>query len=80
MRYIIDVSRQIAMALSRELTGNSYPEIGLAFDGRDHSTVIHAIQTVNDIMETDTSFRNAVNELKKKFKMLLAMCLYPMKV
>jgi chromosomal replication initiator protein len=31
--------------------------------------VIHAIQTVNDIMETDTSFRNAVNELKKKFKM-----------
>lgn len=38
--------RQIAMALSRELTGNSYPEIGLAFEGRDHSTVIHACDRI----------------------------------
>ena len=67
--------REVVMArynfykLSKTHTKNSLKSIGLHCGGRDHSTVIHAIQTVNDIMETDTSFRNAVNELKKKFKM-----------
>lgn len=39
-------ARQLAMLLSRELTAKSYPEIGRAFEGRDHSTVIHACETI----------------------------------
>lgn len=65
----IVVARQVAMYFSKEFTNHSLKSIGYHFGGRDHSTVIHAVQTVNDIMETDSTFRNAVNELKKKFKM-----------
>jgi chromosomal replication initiator protein len=65
----IVMARQVAMYFSKEFTNLSLKSIGYHFGGRDHSTVIHAIQTVNDIMETDSGFRNSVNELKKKFKM-----------
>ncbi|HAZ26732.1 MAG TPA: chromosomal replication initiator protein DnaA, partial [Algoriphagus sp.] len=65
----IVVARQVAMYLSKEFTNHSLKSIGYHFGGRDHSTVIHAVQTVNDMIETDSTFRNAVNELKKKFKM-----------
>ena len=65
----IVIARQVSMYFCKDFTNHSLKSIGYHFGGRDHSTVIHAIQTVNDIMETDTSFRNAVNELKKKFKM-----------
>lgn len=65
----IVVARQVSMYFSKEFTNHSLKSIGYHFGGRDHSTVIHAVQTVNDLMETDSSFRNAVNELKKKFKM-----------
>ncbi|GMQ29215.1 chromosomal replication initiator protein DnaA [Algoriphagus confluentis] len=64
----IVIARQVAMFFSKEFTNHSLKSIGYHFGGRDHSTVIHAIQTVNDMMETDSSFRNSVNELKKKFK------------
>lgn len=65
----IVVARQVSMYFCKEFTNHSLKSIGYHFGGRDHSTVIHAITTVNDIMETDSSFRNSVNELKKKFKM-----------
>jgi chromosomal replication initiator protein len=65
----IVVARQVSMYFCKEFTNHSLKSIGYHFGGRDHSTVIHAITTVNDIMETDSSFRNTVNELKKKFKM-----------
>ena len=65
----IVIARQVAMYFCKDFTNHSLKSIGYHFGGRDHSTVIHAMQTVNDIMETDSSFRNAVNELKKKFKM-----------
>jgi len=45
--------RQVAMSLSRELTSHSYPEIGHAFDGRDHSTVIHACNTIEELKKSD---------------------------
>lgn len=48
--------RQIAMSLARELTTMSLPEIGNAFGGRDHSTVIHACQTVVTLRAADTTF------------------------
>lgn len=65
----IVTARQVAMYFSKEFTNHSLKSIGYHFGGRDHSTVIHAIQTVNDLIDTDTVFRNSVNDLKKKFKM-----------
>lgn len=57
--------RQIAMYLSRMLTNNSLQEIGENFGGRDHGTVIHAIKTVENMMEQDESVRRSVEYLKK---------------
>jgi len=55
--------RQMAMTLSRELTGNSYPEIGLAFDGRDHSTVIHACEKIAELRAEDSHLNEDYNNL-----------------
>jgi chromosomal replication initiator protein len=46
--------RQIAMALAKELTNQSLPEIGESFGGRDHTTVIHACRKVAELRETET--------------------------
>ena len=48
--------RQMAMALCKELTNKSYPEIGDAFGGRDHTTVIHAVKTVKNLVETERDY------------------------
>ena len=48
--------RQLAMGLARELTGDSFPEIGMAFGGRDHSTVMHACEKVVSLREQDPIF------------------------
>ncbi|GMQ83623.1 MAG: chromosomal replication initiator protein DnaA [Gammaproteobacteria bacterium] len=45
--------RQIAMLLAKELTNHSLPEIGSAFGGRDHTTVLHACRKVNELKESD---------------------------
>jgi len=45
--------RQIAMALAKELTKHSLPEIGQAFGGRDHTTVLHATRKVKSLRETE---------------------------
>lgn len=44
--------RQMAMALSKELTNHSLPEIGDAFGGRDHTTVLHAVRKIKELAET----------------------------
>lgn len=49
--------RQMAMALSKELTDHSLPEIGDAFGGRDHTTVLHACRTIERLCETDGRLR-----------------------
>lgn len=46
--------RQLAMALAKELTNHSLPEIGDAFGGRDHTTVLHACRKVAELLETDS--------------------------
>jgi chromosomal replication initiator protein len=60
----IAFARQVAMYLSRLLTKHPLQEIGDAFGGRDHGTVIHAVKTVENMMEQDTSARGSVEYLK----------------
>ncbi len=59
--------RQIAMALAKELTNHSLPEIGNAFGGKDHTTVLYATRKVNELKETDTriaeDYRNLLRTL-----------------
>ena len=59
--------RQIAMALAKELTSHSLPEIGEAFGGRDHTTVLHACRKVVELKETDSriaeDYRNLLRTL-----------------
>ena len=52
-RQSITRPRQIAMCLARELTSHSFPEIGGAFGGRDHTTVINACKRINSLKESD---------------------------
>ncbi len=57
--------RQIAMSLCKELTQHSLPEIGDAFGGRDHTTVLHACRKINELCETDGRLReDKVNLLR----------------
>ncbi len=64
-------ARQIAMYLSKELTNSSLKTIGLHFGGRDHSTVIHAYQTIEDCMKTDPKQRNLILQLKSKLELAM---------
>ena len=47
-------ARQMAMALAKELTNHSLPEIGDAFGGRDHTTVLHAFRKIQELKKTNT--------------------------
>ena len=58
--------RQVAMYLSRILTEHSLQEIGAAFGGRDHGTVIHACKTVENMMDQDSSIKTAVELLNEQ--------------
>jgi chromosomal replication initiator protein len=49
--------RQLAMALAKELTNHSLPEIGEAFGGRDHTTVLHACKKIKELRESDSDIR-----------------------
>jgi chromosomal replication initiator protein len=55
--------RQMAMALAKELTEHSLPEIGEAFGGRDHTTVLHACRTIKKLSETDARMRQDWEQL-----------------
>ena len=58
-------ARQIAMYLSRSLTKTSLSSIGAQLGGKDHATVLHACNTVNDLMDTDRSFRGFVHDIER---------------
>ncbi len=55
--------RQVAMAIARELTNHSLPEIGDAFGGRDHTTVLHACQKIQELRESQQGIEEDVNNL-----------------
>ncbi|MDR2735343.1 MAG: chromosomal replication initiator protein DnaA [Puniceicoccales bacterium] len=61
----IALPRQVAMYLSRSLTTLSLVDIGLAFGGRDHGTVIHACKSIENIMKIDPTLKRNVDHLKK---------------
>ena len=58
--------RQVAMALAKELTEHSLPEIGDAFAGRDHTTVLHACRQIRNLIQTDGKLREDWDKLIRK--------------
>ena len=64
----ITVPRQIAMFLTREMTGMSLPQIGNVFGGRDHTTVLHSCKTVEANMSANTDVRAVVEDIKTLVK------------
>jgi chromosomal replication initiator protein len=58
--------RQVAMALAKELTEHSLPEIGDAFAGRDHTTVLHACRQIRTLIESDGKLREDWDKLIRK--------------
>lgn len=65
---VIARPRQIAMSLARELTQLSLPEIGNAFGGRDHTTVLHACKTIESLRNTDSSIEANFNLLHQTLR------------
>lgn len=63
------IARQVAMYLSKIMTRSSLKTIGLHFGGRDHSTVIHAQNTVEKMIESDISVKETVDSIKNKIEM-----------
>ncbi|MBI3587430.1 MAG: chromosomal replication initiator protein DnaA, partial [Ignavibacteriales bacterium] len=62
-------ARQVAMYLAKELTNSSLKTIGLHFGGRDHSTVIHAYQSVEDRLKSDVVFKQNIDQLKRHIEL-----------
>ena len=61
----LTVPRQVAMYLAREVLGLQLVEIGQAFGGRDHSTVIHSLERVSDMMKESADFRGRVDKVRE---------------
>jgi chromosomal replication initiator protein len=57
--------RQVAMYLAKQLTSRSLPEIGRKFGGRDHTTVMHAVKKIEQLCETDASFADDVELMRR---------------
>ena len=58
--------RQIAMYLAKKYTTKSLPDIGRKFSNRDHTTVIHAVRKIDQLMQKDENIKNNIIELKKQ--------------
>jgi chromosomal replication initiator protein len=69
-RHVVQ-ARQLSMYLAKNFTKNSLKSIGKHFGGRDHSTVIHSCQAVQNLIETEQVFKEEVMELEKKISMSL---------
>lgn len=64
-------ARQLSMFFAKQYTNNSLKAIGAHFGGRDHSTVIHSCQAVRDQIDTDSEFKDSVEELRKRIELSL---------
>ena len=65
---VLTVPRQVAMYLARELLGMQLVEIGQGFGGRDHSTVIHSLERVVEMLKADTGFRESVEKVRESLR------------
>lgn len=63
------MARQVAMYLSKKLTKSSLKTIGLHFGGRDHSTVIHAYNSIEDMVNSDSNLKETVESIKNKIEL-----------
>ncbi len=59
----ISEPRQIAMFLSRKYTGHSFPEIGQKFGGKNHSTVVHVVKSIEKKIEQDRNVSDIVSRI-----------------
>lgn len=62
--------RQVAMYLAKTLTEKSMPEIGRRFGGRDHTTVLHAVRKIGNLIQTDRELADEIAELKSRLETL----------
>ncbi len=60
--------RQIAIYLCRTMTDESFPKIGIQFGGRDHSTVMHSVDKIDNEIKTNPQFKAIIDALKSKIK------------
>ena len=58
--------RQIAMYLAKQHTTNSLPDIGRKFSNRDHTTVIHAVKKIEELIKNDNEIKQSVIDIKKR--------------
>jgi chromosomal replication initiator protein len=65
-RPAVATARQVAMFLARELTDHSLPEIGRGIGGRNHTTVLHAVNRISATMRSDEAVRNSVHNLRRR--------------
>ena len=61
----IALPRQVAMYLSKQLTSKSLPEIGRQFGGRDHTTILHGVRKIEELMSSDTSLCDDIELLRR---------------
>ncbi len=57
--------RQIAMYLAKSMTPRSLPEIGRRFGGRDHTTVLHAVRKIEDLVSRDVALAEEIETLRR---------------
>jgi chromosomal replication initiator protein len=68
-RQEIVIARQIAMFIAKDLTNSSLKTIGMHFGGRDHSTVIHACQAVEEFLKTDKNYKQHLEQIRRKIEL-----------
>lgn len=64
----IATARHVSIFLSKQYTKNTLESIGSYFGGRHHSTILHSFETVQDMMDTDTAFKDVIADLERKVK------------
>ena len=60
--------RQIAMYLAKQLTPRSLPEIGRRFGGRDHTTIMHGVRKIEELMATDSQLNDDLQMLRRQLQ------------
>jgi chromosomal replication initiator protein len=61
--------RQIAMYLARQLTHASLTEIGRTFGGKDHTTVLHAVEKIQNLLQEDPKFKKTIDTLTQSISL-----------